>query len=57
MTPTQAVQTATEINGEHIARRCAGHSCADRNRCAWHVEPVPEGLTVVWERYYEKWSV
>lgn len=41
------------LNGEHVAHRCAGHSCSDRNRCAWHVAPVPEGLAVVWVPHYD----
>lgn len=41
----------TEIadNGYGIVRRCAGHSCSDRNLCRAHTEPIAEDQMVIWE--------
>jgi hypothetical protein len=41
------------LDGEYIACRCAGHSCSDRNRCACHVKPIPEGLVPFWMPWYD----
>lgn len=43
----------TPLNCEHVAYRCAGHSCQDRNRCDCHILPVPDGLVVIWQPWYE----
>lgn len=46
-------RTPIEDNGYGVVRRCVGHSCSDRNRCAAHVAPVTYPQAVIWERWYE----
>ena len=44
---------ALSDNGYGVVRRCAGHSCSDRNRCLAHITPVEDGQSVIWMPWYD----